>query len=84
MDGQYYYDRCVVFGGGTPRAWCAVAALVAWIAFSRFSVFPALHYVDDYFGLSIPDATGGKPPQQQAFLQTCHELNIPVSDHKNE
>ena len=80
VDGQYYYDRCVVFGGGTsPRAWCAVAALVAWIAFSRFSVFPALHYVDDYFGLSIPDATGGKPPQQASISS-----DVPVSDQKNE
>ncbi len=52
VEGHLYIVRRLVFGNRfSPRAWCSVSALLAWIAGSVFKIYDLEVYMDDFWGL---------------------------------
>ncbi len=90
IDGEYYIDRCVVFGGrASLRIWAAFNSLVHWIAEEKCGISPLLNYVDDDFGVSLlTDVEWYAPdnrllPRDQArLLSLWDELGVPHDEPK--
>ncbi|TDL28544.1 hypothetical protein BD410DRAFT_712050 [Rickenella mellea] len=90
IDGRYHVDRCMVFGNrASPRIWCLIAALIAWIAINKRGIRILHHYMDDFwsferFGALTRYAPYNelRPSTQTIFLSLLDELGVPHEREK--
>jgi hypothetical protein len=90
IDGQFYVDRCIVFGStASPAIFIAFNSLVTWIAKHKRGIPFIMTYLDDSSGCSWSDdftlyaPYGCDLPSPQARLLTLwDELGIPHKSSK--
>ena len=90
VNGQWYVDRCNVFGGRASQCiWHAFMSLVLWIAvFERF-ISNAYLYIDDSFGFELANSLRSYTPYAKLLPSALvsiptlwDELRIPHEEKK--
>lgn len=90
VDGEYYVDRCAVFGNrASGRIWCLLLNSILWVAVYRDGLTNLNSYIDDVFGYDynpIPDFYAPynrhMPHKQAALLRIWDRVGVPHSDAK--
>lgn len=88
VDGVFYIVRRLVFGNRmSPRAWCAVSSLFAWIVSVVFRIEDVHDYMDDFWGWDEEGNTvffhGRLRPVRQVYLLLFWDMiRCPYDDIK--
>ena len=80
-DGQFYYDKCLVFGASSScRIFEQKSSALEWIAITKLGCKAMIHVLDDFIFL---DQTYDDCMQiLRLFLQMCSAIGIPVAEEK--
>lgn len=88
VDGKLYIVRRLVFGNrASPKIWCAVSGLIAWIAIHKHGVEGLFVYMDDFYGWDFADNLVlyrgmHRPVRQVKLLQLWEAISCPFDNVK--
>ncbi len=88
VEGRMYIVRRLVFGNRfSPRAWCSVSALLAWIAGTVYKIYDMQVYMDDFWGLDEEDRLetfhgAQRTRNQVTLLRFWDRIRCPYEDRK--
>ncbi|KAI0692779.1 hypothetical protein BC835DRAFT_1277097 [Cytidiella melzeri] len=88
VDGRFYIVRRLVFGSrASPRIWCAVSGLLAWVAIRVLHIHDIFVYMDDFYGAERETDLvlfhGRYRPRSQVYLLLFWDaINCPYDDNK--
>jgi hypothetical protein len=90
VDDKKYIVRRLVFGNrASPRCWCAVSALICWIAERKLNIIGLHVYMDDFFGWEFASNLVffhglWRPKRQVQLLLLWEKIGCPYKDSKQE
>jgi hypothetical protein len=90
VDSSCHIVRRLCFGGrSSPRIWCALSALICWIAVRKLSITGLHVYMDDFFGWDLASNLiffrgRYRPRNQVQLLLLWDRLRVPYGDLKQD
>ncbi len=83
FEGKYYFDKCLVMGGGSS---CEIFELIStgvnWILRNKFGIFNSFHYLDDF--IFMEDSEEKCRYDLEVFQVVCKRLGVVLSPEKTE